>query len=71
MTKGNIGSNAGMIWSLLEENACMNFETLKEETLLSDADIWSAIGWLARENKIEIDNTEVPPIFCRGTNFYY
>ena len=71
MSKGAIGSNAGTIWSLLEENACMNFETLKEETLLSDADIWSAIGWLARENKIEIDNTQVPAVFCRGTNFYY
>ena len=39
--------------------------------LLTDADLWSAIGWLARENKIEIDNTSSHPIFCPGTNFYF
>lgn len=71
MEKENIGSNAGAIWSLLEDNACMNFETLKKETLLPDAEIWSAIGWLARENKIEIDNSQTPVVFCRGTNFYF
>jgi len=71
MTKGNIGLNAGKVWALIEDNACMNFDILKQETLLSDADLWTAIGWLARENKIEINDTHVPPTFCKGTNFYY
>lgn len=69
--KGDIGYYAGKVWSLLDENVYMNFETLKKETSLSDADLWSAIGWLARENKIEIDNSQVMPVFSRGTNFYY
>ena len=41
------------------------------KSALTDADLWSAIGWLARENKIEIDNTSSHPIFCPGTNFYF
>ena len=62
MTKGSIGLNAGAIWNLLSDG---------QHWSLTDADLWSAIGWLARENKIEIDNTSSHPIFCPGTNFYF
>ncbi|MDL2266072.1 winged helix-turn-helix domain-containing protein [Parabacteroides sp. OttesenSCG-928-G07] len=73
MTKGTIGMNAGAIWNLMADgNTKMSFEALKVETALSDADLWSAIGWLARENKIEIlDNDGSCLEFCPGTNFYY
>ena len=63
MTKGSIGLNAGAIWNLLSDGQHWSFEALR--------DLWSAIGWLARENKIEIDNTSSHPIFCPGTNFYF
>ena len=71
MTKGSIGLNAGAIWNLLSDGQHWSFEALRAKSALTDADLWSAIGWLARENKIEIDNTSSHPIFCPGTNFYF
>ena len=64
MTKGSIGLNAGAIWNLLSDGQHWSFEALRAKSALTDADLWSAIGWLARENKIEIDNTSSHPIFC-------
>ena len=55
MTKGSIGLNAGAIWNLLSDGQHWSFEALRAKSALTDADLWSAIGWLARENKIEID----------------
>ena len=71
MTKGSIGLNAGAIWNLLSDGQHWSFEALRAKSALTDADLWSAIGWLARENKIEIDNTSSHPIFCPGTNFIF
>ncbi|SEG18097.1 winged helix-turn-helix domain-containing protein [Parabacteroides chinchillae] len=71
MTKGSIGLNAGAVWNLLSDGEHWSFETLKKMTFLSDAELWSAIGWLARENKIEIDTSSSKLIFCPGTNFYF
>ena len=34
------------------------YEELKVQTGLSDAELWSAVGWLARENQIEFDSSE-------------
>lgn len=51
MTKGSIGLNAGAIWNLLSDGQHWSFEALRAKSALTDADIWSAIGWLARENK--------------------
>ena len=53
MTKGSIGLNAGAIWNLLSDGQHWSFEALRAKSALTDADLWSAIGWLARENKIE------------------
>ncbi|MDF9830452.1 winged helix-turn-helix domain-containing protein [Parabacteroides sp. PF5-6] len=70
MTKGSIGFNAGKVLILIEDNTCLSFETLKQETQLPDADLWTAIGWLARENKIEINNSAAIPFFSPGPNYY-
>lgn len=66
MTKGNIGLNSGKIWVLLEDNACISYDTLKKETKLSDAELWTAIGWLSWEDKVIIDNSHSSPVFCPG-----
>lgn len=71
MTKGTIGLNAGAIWNLLADGKPWSYEELKQDSSLSDADLWSAIGWLARENRIEIDQTSTKMFICPGTNFYY
>ena len=49
MTKGSIGLNAGAIWNLLSDGQHWSFEALRAKSALTDADLWSAIGWLARE----------------------
>lgn len=71
MTKGTIGLNAGTIWNLLLECEAWSFEELKKASSLTEADLWSAIGWLARENKIEIKKSSSQIAFCPGTNFHF
>ena len=50
-----IGNNAGVLWNILnEQNDKMEVTKLKKESALADTDFWSAIGWLAREDKLVI-----------------
>jgi Protein of unknown function (DUF2582). len=57
MNKKSIGTNAGIIWNLLNNNQKWNASELQEASGLSEKEIYAAIGWLARENKIEIGNS--------------
>ena len=52
MNKYQIGTNAGIVWRILSDNAHWDYEKLKEVSGLSDRDLNAAIGWLAREKKI-------------------
>lgn len=58
MNKKLIGTNAGIIWNLLNNRQRWNVTQLIEASGLSEREIFAAIGWLARENKIEIDKSE-------------
>lgn len=56
MDKGIIGTNAGKLWRLMDENHDRQYWTCKrllQASGLSEAIFYAAIGWLARENKIE------------------
>lgn len=55
MTKQTIGTNAGIIWHLLANNKQWECNELKEASGLSTEDLFAAIGWLAREDKIHIE----------------
>ena len=55
MNKNQIGTNAGIVWKLLSDNAHWEYDKLKHASGLSDRDLNAAIGWLARENKLDID----------------
>ena len=56
MNVQSIGENAGIIWRLLQsESRKWDYQEIKKETGLSDRDINTAIGWLAREGKLTID----------------
>jgi len=57
MDKKVIGTNAGIIWNLLNNYQKWNISQLQEASGLTEREIYCAIGWLARENKIEIDIT--------------
>ncbi len=51
--KEKIGNNAGSVWTVL--NAAGGRKSLKDVkklTKLTDKDLYAALGWLARENKV-------------------
>ena len=58
MNKNQIGTNAGIVWKLLSDNAHWEYDKLKHASGLSDRDLNAAIGWLAREDKIDFANTK-------------
>ena len=57
MYKNVIGTNAGIVWRAMASDRSWTYEELKKETNLSDKDLLTAIGWLARENQVEFDTS--------------
>ena len=52
MDKVQIGENAGIVWRTLENKGS---EELQAETNLDQLQLFTAIGWLAREDKISFN----------------
>ena len=50
-----IGTNAGSVWTALNEADALGVKQLKKITRLKDKEIFAALGWLAREGKININ----------------
>jgi len=50
--KEKIGSDAGQVWQVLDAQGTKSVKELKKATKLIDKEIYAAIGWLAREEKI-------------------
>jgi len=70
MYKNVIGTNAGIVWRAMTSDRSWTYEELREETELSDKELWTAIGWLARENQIEFDSsTEEERIYLNRSYF--
>ena len=64
MNKHQIGLNAGIVWHLLHNNERWTYCDLKKASGLSDRDLDAAIGWLAREGKLNIvENAEEKELF--------
>ena len=49
------GFNAGRVWNALSMNGPLTETQLMEETSLRENEVFAAVGWLARENKIRRD----------------
>ena len=49
-----IGTNAGTVWEALNGAEALAVKQLKKNTKLKDKEVYAAIGWLAREGKINI-----------------
>ena len=47
------GDYAGAIWHLLQDNGPLSEQELLTRTQLTQPQLYAAIGWLAREDKIE------------------
>jgi len=48
-----IGADAGKLWTMLNKSGRIDVYDLSHELQLDERDIYLALGWLARENKIE------------------
>jgi len=63
------GENAGKLWSVLNGRGCLGKDEIIQIANLNENDFNSAVGWLARENKIfrenedrfKLDNTNLVP----------
>lgn len=57
MLNEKIGNNAGLVWSALE-NGELNVKAVKKATKLTEKDLNLALGWLAREGKIQFNEVD-------------
>lgn len=55
MNKTSIGFSAGIVWRLMDNRQTWTYAELKERSGLTDSELWAAIGWLAREDKLFIE----------------
>lgn len=60
-----VGEAAGAVWHALHENGPLTFAKLITKTGLSRDVVMQAIGWLAREDKIEIDDGRTRKVSLR------
>ena len=64
MDKHIIGENAGKLWRLMNQDNPRKWELeeLKKCTGFDDLELASAIGWLAREDKIQFELRDSDPM---------
>ena len=55
--KEKIVNNAGLVWKA-PENGEMNVKDVKKATKLTEKDLNFALGWLAREGKVNFSEAE-------------
>lgn len=75
MNKEKIGIDAGVVWRLMDQSQgrSWSYAELKEATGLPDVELYAAIGWLARENKLEFEDdpqTEGDRVFLNVCYFF-
>jgi len=51
-----IGADAGKLWSTLAKNNEVDVSVIAKLAQLDEKDAYSALGWLAREDKVESKN---------------
>lgn len=54
-----IGLNAGSVWVVLNEAESLGTKQLKKiAKIKNDKELFAALGWLAREGKVEFSESE-------------
>ncbi len=54
-----IGTWAGLVWTRLNEaKGSLNIRELRRVTKLREKEVYAAVGWLAREGKINVNENE-------------
>ncbi len=51
-----IGAWAGLVWNALADAQILGVKQLKKITKLKEKELYAALGWLGRENKITIQD---------------
>ena len=61
-----IGSWAGLVWEALNASGMLTVKGFKKATKLKEKEIYAALGWLGREGKVIITETEtdVEVVLC-------
>lgn len=54
MNTETIGMYAGSVWVALNNADALGVKQIKKMTKLKDKEVYAALGWLAREGKVEI-----------------
>ena len=54
-----IGNDAGRIWKIMDIWGEVNFPTIKRLAEIDEIEIYAALGWLARENKVDINENQM------------
>lgn len=57
MNTDTIGTWAGLVWTALNEADVLGSKQIKKMTKLKDKELYAALGWLARENKITFEES--------------
>jgi Uma2 family endonuclease len=70
MNKQEIGLSAGLVFQILSDNAKWSYKDLKQKSKLNDKELGATLGWLARENKIEFEQTEEELFIYLCVNVY-
>ena len=56
MTTEKFGENAGLVWNALNESGVLSVKALKKVTgIKAEKELYAAFGWLAREDKVSIE----------------
>ncbi len=58
------GVLAGAIWTALHENGALSAKDLKKATKAkTEKDLYLGLGWLLREDKLNVEGDEKEPVF--------
>lgn len=63
MDREVIGANAGLVWNALNGGGKLTLKGLRKITKLKEKEIYAAMGWLAREDKISFEEVDGELLF--------
>lgn len=58
MEKIKIGYSAGKVWQVIDKNKVLKISDLRKITKMDFKDLYMALGWLAREDKVYFSDVD-------------
>ena len=65
-----IGRTAGLVWNYLNDNGSISLAKLVKQIDAPRDLVMQSVGWLAREGKVEIEESEVAPRLSRSSSSF-